>query len=162
MHSYYPQNLRVYTFTHVYLSSIQQGIQSGHAANELVSKYLIEEDDLLRRQMVADWSVYGKTIICLNGGNSASLHQIAGEIHTFADEVGLLPWAKFYEDRDSMENMLTGVSIVVPEYIWQLEPDREAYDQVLSHHEINPYAGMTEAQAYAHFRTFLSLFSLAR
>ena len=48
--------LRCYTFTDFMLSSIQQGIQSGHAAMELVNKYMVHEGwQNGYAEQVADW-----------------------------------------------------------------------------------------------------------
>ena len=77
------EELRCYTFTDFMYSSIQQGIQSGHAAVELFNKYLIEEGwQNGYAEVVQDWAANYKTMVCLNGG-------------TFAD---VCDWLCFFED----------------------------------------------------------------
>ena len=87
------KELRCYHFGHFQLSSIQQGIQGAHAQMELFVKYNIARASELDNipeyapttpelqfiestKMLYTWGREHKTMICLNGGNSASLQDI--------------------------------------------------------------------------------------
>ena len=102
------------------LSSIQQGIQSGHAAVELFKKYLIDEgwkDGYA--ELVNDWAQNHKTMVCLNGGNAKGIREWleffnVGELDHFND----FPFVGFYEDEESLDGALTSVAVVLPERIF--------------------------------------------
>ncbi len=89
--------LRLYTFVNFYLSQIQQGIQSAHAAVDLVRYYTdtYQEEDSV--QLVVDWADNHKTMIVLNGGNNADL-----ELVVQAARKSELPWIGFCEDEQSL------------------------------------------------------------
>lgn len=111
--------LRCYTFTLFQLSSIQQGIQSGHAATQLV--HLNPHDPL-----VHEWAALWKTIVLLNGGDLASLKEWREYFHShenpFAFEV-------FYESMDSLGSLPTSIAIVLPERIFGVA-------SAIRHHEL--------------------------
>ena len=139
------EELRCYTFTHFMLSSIQQGIQSGHAAVELFNKY----DNFANGNPVAnvlwDWAKNDKTMVCLNGGNSKALR----ELYSFLDvrEVNPFPYSTFNEDEESFENVLTSIAIVLPARIFETAglmrrrtlPDGVSYthDKILGEHRFS-------------------------
>jgi hypothetical protein len=106
--------LRLYSFVNFYLSSIQQGIQTGHVAVELVRKYSKEPfGNGVVSGLALDWADHHKTFITLNGGNNASLIKIR--------ELAMQcrwPFAVFHEDEQSLDNLLTAVAIVVPESVY--------------------------------------------
>jgi len=101
--------MRLYTFTHYMLSPIAKGIQSGHATTELFVKY--KSHNYL--DIVYNWAKNFKTHISLNGGTSPDLSYI---IQTL-DDICEYPWAYFNED-ESLGNLTTSVSLVVPEEIY--------------------------------------------
>lgn len=113
---------RCYTFTHFMLSSIQQGIQSGHAAMELVNKYYDVEATFKQDEeafdTVLDWIRNHKTIVCLNGGNSESLIEFVTFLNTHNNP---FPWATFHEDENSMEGNLTSVAMILPDRIYGVD-----------------------------------------
>ena len=114
---------RCYTLTHFMLSSIQQGIQSGHAAMELVNKYYQPEplykDDEERFDTLLSWIREDKTIIALNGGNSEGLF----EWYQFLNRPGYntLPWVLFNEDENSLEGAMTSIAIIIPDRIYDFD-----------------------------------------
>ncbi len=121
--------MRVYTFSHFMLSSIQQGIQAGHAITELFNKYSrYDLDDLLFHTtksqklnaecagMLYEWSENHKTHIALNGGNSLGLANLVEE---FLDKDNDYPWVTFNEDEDSLDSLMTSIAIVLPEKIYE-------------------------------------------
>lgn len=106
--------LRLYSFVNFYLSSIQQGVQTGHAAVDLVMKYTADSD---HGNTVRDWASNHKTFIILNGGNMASLQERA----TIVQNSGL-PYVTFSEDEQSLGGIMTTVAVVVPENIFSAVP----------------------------------------
>lgn len=110
------EEIRCYTFTHFMLSSIQQGIQSGHAATELSDKYMLAEGwQNGYAEELASWISNHKTIICLNGGNSKGLHDLYAFL---GNDANPFPFVKFHEDEDSMEGILTSIALILPARIF--------------------------------------------
>lgn len=97
----------------MYLSSIQQGIQAFHCLGEMLIKHHPTNVDV-RTNLVYNWLQHEKTLVCLNGGNNKSLT----EFYDMIVDNPLYPVAKFHEDEQSMDGMLTCVGIIVPERIY--------------------------------------------
>lgn len=114
--------MRCYHFCHVYLSDIQKGIQSAHAQMELFVKYPFNPCNNQSIDLY-EWATHHKTMICLNGGNSASLIKTKNLLEGCS-----YPWSVFYEDEDSLNSTITNVAIVLPERIYtvakQIREDR--------------------------------------
>ena len=110
------EELRCYTFTDFMLSSIQQGIQSGHASMELVSKYMLVEGwQNGTAEFVASWAKDYKTIICLNGGAYAD---VCETLEFFEREDNPFPFAGFVEEEVQGGN-LTSVAVILPARIFE-------------------------------------------
>lgn len=113
------EELRLYSFTNFYLSSIQQGIQTGHAAVDLFVKYHphhCPDQDGEAMDMLYDWAKNWKTFICLNGGDSAGV----GEMFNFlSDQRHPFPFAPFYESEQALEGVMTTVAVVLPARIFE-------------------------------------------
>lgn len=109
------QELRCYTFTDFMLSSIQQGIQSGHASMEIINKYIINSitSQYGYAEQISKW-IEKPTIICLNGGNVANIHKIREFLDT---QQNPFPFAPFYEEPDQGGN-ITSVAVILPERIF--------------------------------------------
>lgn len=118
--------LRFYCFTNFYLSSIQHGVQTGHCAVDLVTKYLALRGDpntpAAHVDMVTEWATKHKTFIILNGGE---LTNMSGPLLQ-AVKNSNFPWETFNEDA-GLGNILTAVGVVIPEYIFDVEPWDESY-----------------------------------
>ena len=100
--------LRCYTFTLYQLSPIQQGIQAGHAAVELVNGHQHDE-------LVTEWASKWKTMVCLNGGDYQDLTDF---IFIFLVRTeNTLPWCFFKEDA-SFGNLITSVAMIIPARIF--------------------------------------------
>lgn len=113
---------RLYSFTNYYLSSLQKGLQTAHLVEELNLKYTLAGVNAWRsmsnnfkatHNVLQNWGKYNKTIIILNGGNSARLLDIYKFFLEYDASLSL-PFAKFNEDEQSLNNALTCVGIVVP------------------------------------------------
>lgn len=103
--------MRFYAAGNMYLSSIQQGIQAFHCLGEMIYKHGTDNP------IVNEWLTSHKTLVCLNGGNNASLNDFYSLICNNPD----YPVAKFYEDDQSMGGMLTCVGIIVPERLYGID-----------------------------------------
>lgn len=125
--------MRFYSFTNYYLSSIQIGIQTAHAMAEMQNKYE-ELNYHSGMHVVTDWRKNHKTMVLLNGGNSAELQKL---YTLLTDERNPnLPVSKFHEDADSLSGALTCVAIILPKWIYTADkvfPDRKypAWDNEL-------------------------------
>lgn len=115
MTTQYTDELRCYTFTIFQLSPIQQGIQSAHSAVELFVKY-IGGADLRGHQAVEQWARDNKTMVCLNGGDVASLREF---IAFLGDPANPYPWATFTESEDFLAGITTSVAIILPKRFYQ-------------------------------------------
>src|SRR5688572_19208229 len=94
------------TFNLFHFSSIQQGIQGGHAANAVRNKYP-------RRKDVKRWATKDLTINHKNGGDSSGLEEI---VKLFKSKDNPYAWEDFREP--DAENIRTSVAICVPEHIY--------------------------------------------
>jgi len=101
--------MRLYSFTNMYLSPLQCGLQTAHLVSCLYSNHYTFDDDYFVR-----WAK-DNTIIILNGGNSQKLR----ELITLFENIGnTYPWASFSEDQQSLDGALTCVGILLPEKIY--------------------------------------------
>ena len=107
--------LRMYFFVAHNLSSIQQGIQAGHAALEYADKFGNDETFI---DFVRNW----KTWIILNGGttnNEKDVNGIAlGTLNQIADELedNEISYACFHEPE--LNNALTALCFIVDERVF--------------------------------------------
>ena len=116
--------MRAYFFGNMYLSSIQQGIQAKHCGDEMVVKYAPTLQDgewtaplYEQYQQLHDYLENHKTVICLNAGYSATLHEIYKELTAPANPYA---FAKFHESEEALDGALTCVGIVLPEEIYEV------------------------------------------
>ena len=111
--------MRFYGFGNYYLSSLQQGLQAGHAAVDLHVKYNIHEqghfDIKPCQDMYNDWAENHKTMVLLNGGNSADLADLYSFLYC---EENPYPFVKFHEDEVSLNGALTYVGLILPPKIY--------------------------------------------
>jgi hypothetical protein len=121
--------LRLYTFINFYLSSIQQGIQSGHVLGDMFVKYKYNFD---KSSLIYNWAEFHKTMIVLNGGPSIGIKEILEFLDAEADDFSFIaPYAPFYEDDISLEGIMTGVGIILPEEIYDAVSYRVAKNLVV-------------------------------
>lgn len=106
-------NYRFYSFTNMYLSSLQKGIQTAHAVSEMS----IKEHSQAANKVYNEWATSDKTIIVLNGGSQKSLDDIFKTIYDYVSFYCNFsyPFVNFYEDKDSLNGALTCVGIILPE-----------------------------------------------
>lgn len=110
--------MRLYTFCNFYLSPIQQGVQSLHVLGELVAKYHppVRDPKCEKFDIVRHWATRHKTVIILNGGNSAGIKEIFDTLNDAANT--RYPYAAFCEDEQSLNGALTCCGVVIPEKIY--------------------------------------------
>lgn len=110
--------MRLYTFVNFYLSSIQQGIQTQHVDRELTNKYVYfsTPETASQQELLREWSINHKTTYVMNGGN----HNMIRELYVFLKEVDGFgfPYARFFEDEESLGSIITSVGIVLTENIY--------------------------------------------
>lgn len=111
--------MRAYFFGNMYLSSIQQGIQSAHCLAEMFIKYQymdgLTDNESQKCTHLYNWANYHKTMILLNGGYSEALRTLA---EFFDTRDNPYPWAKFHEGQDALDGALTCVGIILPERVY--------------------------------------------
>ncbi len=108
--------MRAYFFTNMYLSSLQQGLQSAHCTANIYARYTTYSEGCNQLEMLRLWSLEHQTIIILNGGFSSNLIDIK---LLFDDPNNPYPHSSFKESCDALNNALTCVGIVVPERIYE-------------------------------------------
>lgn len=104
--------MRCYHLNNMYLSSIQQGIQSAHAQMELFVKY---PSNTPQGAFLFDWATNHKTMIVLNGGFLSDMQEALEFLNNPSNPY---PFAEFYESQEAMGGMLTNIAIVLPEKIY--------------------------------------------
>ncbi len=102
--------MRYYGFGNFMLSSVQQGVQNFHVCHELFNKYFTSSSGAAK--VLFEWSLNHKTAVFLNGGNAAGLRAVYSQLTVFGDEL-CLPYVKFHEDEDSLDNSMTACGIIV-------------------------------------------------
>ena len=108
--------MRAYHFGNMYLSSIQQGIQSAHAQMELFLKYSpISEQPVDKIGQVYDWANNHKTMICLNAGYASSLFELKQLLES---EENPFAWSYFIESDEALQGVLTNICVILPERIY--------------------------------------------
>lgn len=108
--------MRLYTFTHFILRSIQQGIQSGHVSHAIVQKYIDDRKTSKELKALKEW-LPQPTIICLNGGNSAELRAIWSAVDNNASFLKL-PYQIFCEDQETLDGIVTGCGVIIPQRLY--------------------------------------------
>lgn len=119
---------RFYSFTNMYLSPMQKGIQTAHAVSEMSAKYLSKIEEFAGKDFRNEhsaftvWAELDKTVIVLNGGYSSNLRSIYKTCKKFCKELrnggAGLPVVRFYESDDALDNALTAVGIILPEVVY--------------------------------------------
>lgn len=116
---------RLYTFTNMYLSDIQRGIQSAHLVHQLFEDYVkVSGTHTEGTEVLWDWTLNHKTMIVLNGGYASELYSIYDRIAEVSGWLGL-PFAMWHESDEALEGAATCVGVVVPNYIYEAEYTEE-------------------------------------
>lgn len=105
--------MRFYGFGNYYLSSLQQGLQAGHVVGDLAAASISKGKVTKKGKTYFKWADKHKTMVLLNGGNSAMLQDLFERFQVLEENGMKLPYAKFHEDEQSLGGALTYVGIVV-------------------------------------------------
>lgn len=118
------ENLRLYSFVTFYLAKgIHAGIQTGHAAVDLVRKYSPNKgEDADNCNMVAQWADIDKTFIVLNGGMHFEMQQVLDTVRNSG-----YPFAVFHESPEALAGIMTSIVVVLPESVYGLQRDRDPF-----------------------------------
>ena len=129
--------MRAYFWGNMYLSSIQQGIQSLHCLSEMYIKYsspdIVKEvgalgGDLSKTyacfDMLYDWAANHKTVVVLNAGEKSALLKI---VELVKDERNPYAFAWWSESDDSLNGCLTNVGIILPERMYKGAQEMKKY-----------------------------------
>lgn len=115
--------MRIYFWGNMYLSSIQQGIQSLHCLSEMYVKYrhaLSTE----RQESLFTWADHYKTVIVLNAGEMFALEKVEDLMRSTDNPYA---WASWRESRDAMNEALTNVGVILPERMYMAAQDKKKY-----------------------------------
>lgn len=110
--------LRMFTFGHFMLSSIQQGIQAAHAITEMFTFYHrpdTSETASPDGTLLYSWANQHKTMVCKNGGDTEALENILETLNVGENH---FPFHGFHESDGALNGSLTCIAIVVPERIY--------------------------------------------
>lgn len=118
--------MRAYFFCNYYLSSIQQGIQSAHCVADMFVRYQMRS---AQKKRLYDWAENHKTMVVLNGGNSKDLDAIYTQLVGSAEQERY-PYARFKEDKQSLNSATTCIGIVLPEKIYGFAQELREYENV--------------------------------
>lgn len=111
--------MRAYYWGNLYMSSIQQGIQSLHCTGELFIKYHPQGSFTVEAVKASadlyDWAENHKTVIVLNAGEMKALEKVR---KLFDDPENPYAWASWNESEESLAGALTSVGVILPERIY--------------------------------------------
>ena len=110
--------MRAYFWGNMYLSSIQQGIQSLHCVSEMFCKYPSAERgfDTDMHSDLYNWASDYKTVVVLNAGEMSSLTKV--KFMMDCDE-NPYAWAEWHESMEAVNGALTSVGIILPEKVYK-------------------------------------------
>jgi hypothetical protein len=106
--------MRAYFFGNMYLSSIQQGIQSQHCTADMFVRY---QGEGVKKDILFDWATNHKTSILLNAGFSSEIRDL---FQMFNSGTNPYPWEGFCEGEDALDSAMTCIGIILPERIYNL------------------------------------------
>jgi hypothetical protein len=136
-----------YIFTHVYLNTMQQGIQSLHVIGELFTNY---RGNKPMNNKIYEWAAEHKTVHILNAGGGEDYDAAMAMAKILATREGL-PFSVFFEP-DIFGNPMAFGMIVTPEVCYASEVAVDGLEQLQMAYEEHPHE-LTE---------FLSQFRSAR
>ena len=92
-------NLRFYAFCNFYVGGIQAGIQTGHCATKMSSKYRNYSNTKIQK-VFHDWEDNGVTIIILNGGTAIDIQNQYKSFYELSEKLGnySIPYGYFAEE----------------------------------------------------------------
>ncbi len=116
--------MRAYFWGNMYMSSIQQGIQSLHCLSEMYVKYRHAVAGTQNQKDLFTWADTYKTVIVLNAGESIKLAAICDH---FQSDDNPYAWAQWSESYDAINGALTNVGIILPERMYKAAQEKKKY-----------------------------------
>ena len=124
-----------YIFTHVYLNTMQQGIQSLHVVGELFTDH---RADQVMSDKIYDWSANHKVVHILNAGGGEDYDAARVMAESLADREGL-PFSVFFEP-DIFGSPTAFGMIVTPEVCYASEVAVDSLRVVQTQHDfVHPH-----------------------
>lgn len=148
--------MRLYSLTNMYTSGIHAGIQTAHAVHEMFTKYGERGEEGYK---LHDWARSHKTIIVLNGGYQSHLEEAYKQIGKLATDLKL-PYSKFHESKEALNEALTAIAIIIPQEIYDMQPE-DYSDERLYRLNSNPQ-NMTIEIAEVELARLIKSFGLAK
>ena len=134
--------MRLYSFCNVYLSSIQQGIQTAHLTHEM----FVTQPTRFRLDVMTEWATDHKTIIVLNGGAAQDIKDIAAQLTVLSSSVNfVMPVGRFHEDEYSLDGTMTCTGAIIPSIIYNALNQRAALQKL---EELSTGVPMSNDTAY--------------
>lgn len=133
--------MRLYSFTNYYMSPLQLGLQTAHLVADMFAHHSCGN---VLTDRLHEWAVHHKTIIILNGGNSANITDIYQQLQRVNTSL-CLPMGIFQEDMESLNGAVTVTGIVVPSKIYEyassplfsvMEPEIDLADVSQAEHDL--------------------------
>ena len=127
MHKLENKGHRCYFVNIMYLLSGQTGIQAQHASTRLMLKYwnLDNQEEYLgpnkKVDIVKEWADKHETSIVLNGGMHGDLVELHNWLCQNQNEISV-PFASFEESEYALNDVMTSIAIVLPQWIWGATP----------------------------------------
>jgi hypothetical protein len=111
------ENMRAYFFNNMYLTGIHNGIQAGHALDQLWSSFTEHKGKLTKTAeakfaMLREFSKNHKTWIVLKHGD----HEALTDLYKFMAKQTKLPFTLFVEP--GLNHCVTSVVVILPERLY--------------------------------------------
>ena len=125
----FDENSRLYTLVNsLYMSPIQNGIQTAHIVSDMAAKYRHSERAVANHYF--DWADLGKTIIVYGGGMTGVLAQWAERLAA-VEQFGI-PFADFHESEFCLGGIRTAVGVVLPKTIYDVAAEWRQSDRTFN------------------------------
>ena len=116
--------MRAYFWGNMYLSSIQQGIQSLHCISEMYIKYIPGHPEAEKRDDLYKWGHECKTVVILNAGEMSVLEEVEKLISSNDNPYA---WATWRESLESLNGALTNVGVILPERMYKAAREKKKF-----------------------------------
>ena len=114
--------MRFYSFTNMYTSGIHAGIQTAHAAHEMMLKYSDRPESDEKRVNLMTWATQHKTIIVLQAGYHSALNELYDELKPLSAMLSL-PIVRWKEGKEALNGATTAIGLVLPKTVYGIKTD---------------------------------------
>ncbi len=116
--------MRAYFWGNMYMSPIQQGIQSLHCLSEMYVKYRHAVGGTPHQTDLYTWADTYKTVIVLNAGEMSALGKIENLMMSSENPYA---WSSWRESEDAINGALTSVGVILPERMYKAAQEKKKY-----------------------------------